>query len=242
VARSLSIPRRFTLAYVALAGIFGAAVGTFIVLEERSGPIPPPAWSAWKPTTSNPVEAQKQIANHVGARYHLPNEKKLVDVLAGQPGQPSDPIQTVAIARTLSPREKSDLRARVDTSQTAMYVLCGDSKTCAIEQQPTRLDALRGEALELALYTLRYIHEANSVVTFIGLSRVLFVTRSEFSRQLQVPLHTTLPQANAATPENLSRITSKNVDALTGPRLFEFRVNREASSGARVLLLAPPEN
>jgi hypothetical protein len=240
MARSLSLARRFSLAYLALAALFGGAVGTFVVLEERPAPTPPPPWSAWKPTTSNPVEAQKQIAEHVAARYHLPSGKKLVDVLAGQPGPASDPIRSVAVARTLDPKAKSDLRTVVDSRQTAMYILCGNTKTCAIEPTPERAADLRHEALELALYTFRYIDEASSVATFIGLSRVLFVTKSEFSRQLQAPLHATLPQANAPTPGRVSPIETKTADALTAERLFDYRVEHEATSGARVLLLAPP--
>jgi hypothetical protein len=236
----LSLARRFWLAYLALAGLFGAAVGTFIVLEQRPAPIPPPPWSVWKPTAGNPGAAQRQIAEHVGARYRLPSGKKLVDVLAGQPGPASDPIRTVTVARTLDPKTKSDLRARVDSRQTAMYILCGDSKTCAIESTPARAAALRREALELALYTFRYIDEAGSVATFIGLSRVLFVTKPEFTRQLQAPLRTTLPHANAPAPGKVSPTESKNTDALIATRLFDYRVVHEPTSGARVLLLAPP--
>jgi hypothetical protein len=240
VASSLSLARRFWLAYLALAGLFGAAVGTFIVLEERPAPTPTPPWSEWKPTAGNPGAAQQQIAEHVGGRYRLPSGKKLVDVLAGQPGPASDPIRTVAVARTLDPKAPSDLRARVDSSQTAMYILCGDVKTCAIEPTPAHAAALRREALELALYTFRYIDEANSVATFIGLSRVLFVTKPEFSRQLQSPLRVTLPQANAPTPGTVSPIENETVDSLTAKRLFDYRVEHEPTSGARVLLLAPP--
>jgi len=240
MAASLSLARRFWLAYLALAALFGAAVGTFIVLQERPAPIPPPPWSAWKPTAGNPGAAQQQIAEHVGARYRLPSGKKIVDVLAGQPGPKSDPIRTVAVARTLDPKARSDLRAVVDSRQTAMYILCGDAKTCAIEPTPARIAVLRREALELALYTFKYIDEASSVATFIGLSRVLFVTKPEFSRQLEAPLHVTLPQANTPTLGTVSPIQSKTVNDLTAKRLFDYRVEHEASSGARVLLLAPP--
>ena len=84
MAASLSLARRFWLAYLALAALFGAPVGTFIVLQERPAPIPPPPWSAWKPTAGNPGAAQQQIAEHVGARYRLPSGKKIVDVLAAR--------------------------------------------------------------------------------------------------------------------------------------------------------------
>ena len=238
MARSVSVTRRFTLAYLGLAALFGGAVGAFVVLEQRPAPIPAPPWSPWKPTTSDPVEAQKEIASHVGARYHLPGGKKLVDVLAGQPGPASDPIRTVAVARTLAPKVKSDLREVVDSRQTAMYVLCGHSKTCAIQQTPSRVAALRGEALELALYTFRYIHEADSVATFIGPSRVFFVTRAEVSQQLRVPLHATLPRANAPAVAQFSPTETRAVDALTAKRWFDYRF--DVSAGARVLLLAPP--
>jgi len=240
MARTVTVARRFTLAYLALAGLVGCAIGAFVVLERRPAPIPPPPWSSWKPTTSDPVEAQKQIAKHVAARYHLPSGQKLVDVLAGQPGPASDPIRSVAVARTLAPKARSDLREVVDSRQTAMYVLCGPSKTCAIKQTPARVATLRGEALELALYTFRYIDAADSVATFIGPSRVFFVTRAEVSRQLSAPLHTTLPRANAQAVAQFSPTETRAVDALTARRWFDYRF--DISTGARVLLLAPPEN
>ena len=69
MARSLSVARRFSLAYLALAGVFGAAVGAFVVLVERPAPTPPPPWSVWQPSAEDTGARQVQISNHVAAQY-----------------------------------------------------------------------------------------------------------------------------------------------------------------------------
>ena len=87
MARSLnvSVARKFWLAYLGLAALFGVAVGGFIVLVERPGPAPPPPWSAWVPAADKAGQRQQEIASHVGAQYKLASGNKLVDVYVGGP-------------------------------------------------------------------------------------------------------------------------------------------------------------
>jgi hypothetical protein len=243
----VSVARRFRLAYFGLAALFGVAVGAFIVAVERPAPAPPPPWSVWQPSASNPGIRQAQIAQHVEVQYHLPSGKRLVDVRAGGPGPASNPIQLVAISRTLTPQQKSDVLTTFNTEKTAMFILCGDGPNCSIgEGKPSvaRAKVLGREALELALYTLRYISEADSVVAFFPPaqgqqpSRVLLFTKDALSSQLHDPLRRTLPRAKPPLPGKISPAELKVVDSLTGPRVFKFRVE-QGQSGARVLVLVP---
>jgi hypothetical protein len=246
MARSLTLARRFWLAYLALAALFGGAVGTFVVLERRPAPKPPPPWSAWKPTESEAAGRQQEIATHVETQYHLPSGKTLVDVLPRGPVSGSGPIQEVAIAKTANPTQSSDF-SLIDAASTAMYILCGDGAKCSIKEgkpSTARAAVLRREALELALYTFRYMDAVRSVVIFFPPAKgkdpayVLFFTRDDFSDELHSPLRATLPHRKAPVPGRFPSGERKIVDELTTPRVFRFAVQTE-QNGARVLVLAP---
>jgi hypothetical protein len=244
MARSLSITRRFTLAYMALAVLFGAAVGAFIVVEARPAPTPPPPWSAWKPTEKDAVARLGEIAQHVEAQYHLPSGKKLVDVLPRGPAAP-EPIAEVGIANTPNPKQASDFSFS-HADSTAMFILCGDGPKCSIKEGKPSLArgaVLRREALELALYTLRYVDGADSVVAFYPPQKgkdptyAFYFDKSDFSNELRAPLRRTLPQSKAPVPGKLTSGELETVNALTTQREFRFAVQTD-QSGARVLLLA----
>jgi hypothetical protein len=241
----VNVGRRFRLAYFALAALFGAAVGAFIVVLERPAPTPPAPWSAWQPTAEGPGARQSQIAQHIQVQYRLTSGKRLVKVLPGGPGPATNPIQLVAISRTLTPQHQSDVLTTFNTEKTAMFILCGDGPKCSIGEgtaSKARGKVLGREALELALYTLRYIDDADSVVTFFppgkgeSPSHALLFTKDELSDQLNAPLRHTLPRAKPPLPGNLSVAERKVIDTLTGPRVFKFRVE-QGQSGARVLVL-----
>jgi hypothetical protein len=246
VAGRLSTARKFSVAYFALAALVGAVIGTFIVLVERPAPLPPPPWSAWRPVASDTLVRAQEIGTHIAAQYHLPSGKRLVRVVVGAPGTVGDPIRTVAIARTTHPTKQSDLLSLVDAKHSIMYILCGAGTKCSInEGKPSvaRAAVLRREALELALYTFRYVKGTTSVVTFFppkkgnNMSFALFFDRSSFTTQLGEPLRKTLP---TTTPQiSLTPAERKTVDLLTQRRVLYFVLERDASSGARVLVLAP---
>jgi hypothetical protein len=244
MARSLSLARRFRLAYLALAALFGGAVGTFIVLEERPAPKPPPPWSAWTPTENDAAAQREEIAQHVEAQYHLPSGKQLVDVLPRGPAAPQ-PIDEIGIAQTSNPTQASDF-AFSHADSTAMYILCGDGPKCSIKEGKPSLArgaVLRREALELALYTLRYVDGAESVVAFFPPQTgkdptfAFYFAKSDFSDELRNPLRQTLPHPKLQVPGVLTSSELKTVNALTTPREFRFAVQTD-QSGARVLLLA----
>lgn len=249
MARSLSVARRFSLAYLALAGIFGGAVGAFVVLVERPAPKPPPPWSAWQPTADSPGARQVEISDHVAAQYRLPSGKELVDVIAGSPGGPDNPIDAVAVAKTLNPRQNSDIYSLINSDKTALYNLCGDGTKpkCSIgEGKPSRSRGavLRREALELALYTFRYIDGVDSVVTFFPPQKggkatfAFFFVKDVFKDELQTPLRRTLPQARTLATNGVAPKERRTVDTLTFPREFRFGF-QTGTNGALVLVLVP---
>lgn len=246
MARPLALARRFWLAYVALAAVLGASIGLFVLAVEKPGPKPPPPWSAWQPIASSPQQRQDEIARYVARQYHLPSGHQLVNVLVGPPSDATKTIDRVALAKTLTPQQRSDILGMVSANETAMYVLCGDqSAKCAIsEGKPSKArgEVLRREALELALYTFRYVKEAQTVVTFfppaLGQvpSHALLFTRQSLSDQLKKPLRTTLPSPRAPLPGQLLPSEQRTVDGLT--RFLKYAFEQD-QNGSLVLVLAP---
>ena len=246
MAGTVNVRRRFSLAYLALAALLGAAIGSLVVFVERPAPKPPPPWSRWQPNEASRVARQQEIASHVGSQYHL-NGKPLVHVVVRDPNAAPTPIRDVAVARTLDPKQRSDVLAVVDSAKTAMYILCGDGPRCSIKEgKPSvaRGAVLRREALELALYSFRYLDNTESVVAFFpprkgqDLNHVYFFAKPDFKAQLKTPLRVTLPQSKLHVPGGLPQHERRTVDALTVPRQFRFALRRD-QGGANVLVLAP---
>ena len=243
----MNVARRFSVAYLALATLLGVAIGTLVMLVERPAPAPPPLWSPWQPNEASRVARQQQIASHVGSQYHLNGGKRLVRVVVRDPDASPNPIRDVAVARTLDPKQQSDVLGVVDSTKTAMYILCGDGPHCSIKEgKPSvaRGTVLRREALELALYSFRYLDDTDSVVAFFppqkgqDLNHVYFFAKSDFKDQLDAPLRFTLPQSKLHVPGSLAPHERRTIDALTVPRQFRFALRRERG-GANVLVLAP---
>jgi hypothetical protein len=248
MAEAVNVARRFSVAYLALAALLGVAIGTLVVLVERPAPTPPPPWSPWQPNEASRVARQQQIASHVGSQYQANGGKRLVRVIVRDPDASPNPIRDVAVARSLDPKQQSDVLGVVDSAKTAMYILCGDAKLhCAIKDgKPTvaRGTILRREALELALYSFRYLDNTDSVVAFFppqkgeDLNHVYFFAKADFKDQLDAPLRFTLPQSKLHVSGALAPRERRTVDALTVPRQFRFALRRERG-GANVLVLAP---
>jgi hypothetical protein len=247
VAAPLSTAKKFSIAYFALAAIVGGAIGTFVLLVERPAPLPPPPWSVWQPTANDKLVRAQEIGTHIAAQYHLKNGKRFVRVVVGSPdATASDPVQGVVLAKKV-PAVQSDVLSGVPATDAVMYMLCGDGANCTIDEgksSPARAAVLRREALELALYTFRYVKGVASVVTFVTLTPkktgkptklAMYFDRLSFTSQLDNPLHKTLGSPPAS--ETLAPSEKRTVDTLTNKRVLYFTLQR--SNGARVLVLAP---
>jgi len=240
--------RKFGVAYLGLAAIFGAAIGLFVVLVKRPAPPRPLPWSVWKPASPDRADETREIADHIAAQYHLPSGHRLVRVYVGGPGASSDPIRAVALATTVNPTTQSQIKGFVDVNQAVMYILCGTGVKCSIKEgkaSVARGAVLRREALELALYTFEYVKGTSSVLTFFppkpgnSMTHGFFFERRDFGTQLHRPLRHTLPQRLPPRTDKLSPAERTVVDQLTTTRQFSFSLKRD-QSGARVLVLAPP--
>ena len=128
-----------------------------------------------------------------------------------------------------------------------MYILCGDGPHCSIKEgtpSVARVAVLRREALELALYSFRYLDNTDSVFAFFpprkgdDLNHVYCFAKPDFKDELDSPLHLTLKQGKTHVPGNLAPRERRTVDALTVPRQLKFAL-RKVHGGANVLVLAP---
>jgi hypothetical protein len=254
-ARLAGYRRRFAGIYVALALIAGIAGGALIIELTKTDPGPAPAWSAWKPDGSDTARI-RHIADHVSTRYRFPDGDQLVVALAGPPtvtaggGDSTNPIPIRAIAvrpdTSTGKAEEDDIQI-FDASKSMQYVLCGLGDSCSITQgeaSEARHSLLRRQALELSLYTFKYVDGIGSVTVFLppppgGQSpgSAVFLRRSDVKDELSHPLASTI--APGAPP--IGQIPARELQTLnriTRPRLYRYEYT-QAQDLSAVLVLDP---
>jgi hypothetical protein len=252
-ARRLVYRGRFAAFYVLLAMIAGAGVGALIVLVGRGSPAPPPAWSAWEPTGSA-ERRTAQIGDHVSDPYRLPSGKALAPVTyAGQPnvtGPDGSVFQVRAVAvepDTSGGRAESDDIDTFDATNTVMYTLCGLGQACSVSEgqaSAERHALLRREALELALYSFKYIEGTETVLALLPprpdgqAATAVFLERSDVSAQLAQPLNETLTAPETPAIGQIPAEELQVIDRITRSRLYGYTY-LQAQDGSPIMVLSP---
>ena len=207
-ARTTGFQSRFTAIYIALAVIGGIGLGAFVVVLARPSSPPEPAWSAFEPNGSA-LAVTRQIANRVTRSYRS-RGNQLVAAFAGPPtvgaqgtdGASEVPVRVIAVRPDTSTGQAEESEVAVeDAAKSYQFVLCGLGRGCSIPDgvaSPEREALLRREALELALYTLKYVDSLESVTIFLppratgddtfAAANVLFLRRRELRTELAKPL------------------------------------------------------
>jgi hypothetical protein len=254
-ARSAGYRSRFGLLYLALAVVGGTAVGAFIVLLAEPDAAPAPRWSTWQPSGSDAARG-KQIADHVAPRYRLANGDQLAIALGGPPtvaagssqGTGSIPVRVIAVRPDTSRglAEEDDV-AIVDAAQSYQFILCGLGANCSIAggvPSEQRHALLRREAVELALYTFKYVDAIDSVTVFLpprpdgqAAPTAVFLTRGDISTELKKPLTQTFEPTTPRVGQLSGRELS-TVNRITRPRLYGYEY-QQAQDGSAVLILNP---
>jgi hypothetical protein len=246
--------RRFMIIFAVLALVAGAGVGALIVLLAQPESGPAPVWSAWEPKGSETARV-RQIADHVSTRYRFPEGDQLVVAIAGPPtvtagGDPANPIPVRAIAvrpdTSRGEAEEDDIEI-VDASKSMQYQLCGLGDGCSIaegEASTARHMLLRRQALELALYTFKYVDGIESVTIFLppppggeAQASAVFLRKGDVRDQLSRPLSRTL----APGAPSIGQIPARELQTLngvTGSRLYNFQYT-QAQDLSAVLVLDP---
>lgn len=250
---------RFAAIYFVLAALVGGAVGATIVLVSRDTP-PPTKWSSFEPDGSS-IARIRQIADHIARGYRAGN-RQLVFVdgsrpvfnVPGQAGSSPSEIDVSKIAvladTSKGQAEEGDYDI-YDANSSVSYKLCGAGTNCSISAgtpSTARLQLLRREALELALYTFKFVEDVDSVVVFLPpppptadgqqqSSGALFLRRSQVEDELKVPLSRTL--ATQPPPVGgMSTLESGVVDRLTRSNLYAFN-HQPFADGSLYLILSP---
>jgi hypothetical protein len=226
-----------------------AAAGVFaVIIAVRGGSGPSGPWSSWKPGDSGLGGAQ-EIADHVGHTYKLPNGAQLVSVRARDltipqlvPTDGSAQVVDVPFQLVQVGPKGDDIKLLA--GRGVLYSMCGLGNQCSIKSgkpTPQRLLVLRREALELALYTFRYMRDVRSVVVLTppakdGTNTGAMVFRRDTVRGLlDRPVTRTLgrrpPRIDGLRPRDTAKLR-----ALTQSHVFDYSV-QSAPDGSAVMVL-----
>jgi hypothetical protein len=233
---------RFVLVYALLAGVLGAAAAGIVLLSGTGGQSADTHWSTWSPTKFGSARVS-QIAQQVSKAYRGQGGSQLLDVIAKAPAVQNVPIKAVAVRNKSGNADEVSL---IDSGNSLMLVLCGGGPSCAIAKGAPTIERgrlVRREALELALYTFKYVGNVNYIVAFMPPKKgsapqyVVYFHRKDFDRELKRPLAETL---NAKTPAatTIAPRETKTIDTLTQPHMFKFTL-QQAQQGDAILVLDP---
>lgn len=238
-------------------------------------------WSLWSPPDSGTLAA-RDIADYIAPFYRLSNVTQLavvtvvnLETAATQAAQAqaaaagtasSAPSGTLQVAVRPSPTSS---QVSLLTGNTIAYDLCGIGHNCAIGSgQPSsaRLLLLRREALELALYTFKYLPSTQNVVAILPpgytestttstLSKTLptsqstakttpvdiavLFDRQELSPLLDRPLADTLPEQFPPTVTQMPTAPSAPLVAQVTARGLFSEQREQAQDGSNLLVLNP---
>lgn len=235
-----------------VAVLAGGKDDTTIVLKAG------PAWSPWSPNAASGTEAANQIASHVGAQYKLPNGHQLVGVVGGPLEVQQVPV-TIAIQQPAAQGGKVDF---LDDGAGVLYRMNGiGTADSRIPGRPStnRHMLLRREALELALYSFRYLGVSKAVVLFPPSVRatrsattgklvqskaaptaLLFRRdQSDMQSALVHPLASTLATETPSVSGVTRSPDARAVAALTNTKAYTYKL-QEANADLRLFLVLAP--
>jgi hypothetical protein len=245
-ARPTPYRSRFGFVLGALIGVGLATIALLVgVVANPGGSDVPPNWSTWKPTAKDGFAAAHQIAEHVGTKYRLGNGDQMVAVTSG-------PIEFLDVPLSVAVKTApSGGDIRLLDGKGVMYTLNGLGQQGSIKTgKPTnqRGALVRREALELALYTFRYIDDVDMVVallppvvkkgqpaTTMSPRPALFYRPGDLRPELDRPINATIAPATPR-PETIAPPEVKQIDAITTPNLFEATFQQAQDARAYLVL------
>jgi hypothetical protein len=240
---------RFGFLWGALAGIGVCAVAVGALLATSTGGDGPKLaehWSSWKPGTSRMVDGAADIAAHVGREYKLDSGDQLVTVSSGAIQLGGEPL---GVAVKPKGQELQLLRG-----DGLLYVLSGLGPGGAVaggKATKPRGRLLLREAVELALYSFRYLDDVTMIAIMLpppagtkasssdeNQTRAIFYRPGDLLDELQVPLSATLA-AKAPTPSKITKAEASQIDSLTLGNLFLAKIQPLESNLNYLVLTAP---
>lgn len=232
---------RFQFLFGALGALGLCAIGVFVLLLSAPKAAPPKPWSAWRPASSG-IDPAQQIAAHIAPEYRLGNGKQMVEVTGGPPTLQGQPM---TVGESRSGHEATRLEGN-----SVLYQLCGGGRNCSIKEGKPSVERallLSREALELALYTFRYVGGADQVIVTIPpapaaktpTKHALMFRAEDVADELGHPLSFTLSAETPRVSQMNRSIDAPIVKQLTGTKLYDY-VAEAIPQGGAVMLLSPP--
>jgi hypothetical protein len=242
---------RFALIYGGLAAIGIAAVVGLVVLVAKpsSGTsVSAKGWSDWKPDHGTTSQMATQIAQHVAREYKLNKSgAPLLAVVAGPP-QVTSGTHNISVSN-IAVKKKAASAAGIEiipSASTWKEQLCGiGGSGCSIasgKPTETRGRLVRREALEIALYTFKFLPAIKSIVAFMPPpagsppSTLLYLQRQNLTKQLDEPLSKTLPLAKPPLPTDSDAKEAPTIDKLTLPAVYSYNYQQLQDASALLVL------
>ena len=259
--------QKFRIAFAVLCGVALGAIAVAVVIavnnsNSRNAVTAAGHWSSWAPDTSG-SQGISEIADHIAPYYRVSASQQLDAVT------PISVSQTTAAGTTTG----SGLTVVVNTStssknqslallngKTVAYNICGlGPANCELAGTPStsRMLLMRREALELALYTFKYISGSQNVIAVLppgkttnsnsgaasgsGVTVVVGFVRKQLQPLLNIPISKTLqeyPPAASELPLWSQSEEAGLVDQITAHELFSSQIESQQEGGS-LLILSP---
>lgn len=244
---------RFMIGYMVIVLMVGAGLVTLAVMTRGdSGPTTTAAVGG-VPVREDGFQRAREIATEVGRQYRGANGEQIVAVTA-QPGEVSGlPLQYIALRHGRNqPLTEGDVSV-VEPGETALYSFCGlaGEQNCALpgEATPERLMLLRREAVELSLYTFKFLPEIQTVVSLLPpvprgegqapQTFAIYFQRRHLENVLGDPITKTLPERPPFAEGDIAQGETEMINRLTETRLFTSSFEQLPTQGV-ILNLSPP--
>jgi hypothetical protein len=200
-------------------------------------------WSPWHPRATDAIGGAEEIADKLGGSYKDAKEKSLTRVKGGLIALNTVPIQVAVPA--------AGDRFQVVPGLGVQYTLGGFGRDGRLEgttPSEERRRLLRREALELSLYSFRYLPGVDMVVALLPPApkaeqvhtepvarsaagkkvapdpyqrQALFWRRADLRKQLETPLTTTMA-LKAPKIDSVAPAEAKRIDRLTLDNLYTY--------------------
>jgi hypothetical protein len=239
--RSSSYSPRFQFLTGALVAVgIAAIIGIAVLIIGPSTTTPAPPWSPWKPTSKG-VAGAAEIAEHVAPEYKE-SGRQLVKIDANDLSFRGIPL---TVALQTAPEQGGQIQ--IHDEKGVLYQLCGLASTCAIDQgKPStkRGFLLRRAALELALYSFRYLEDVKQVVVLIPPVKghlqtiALYFQRNQVRNQLARPLTSSLVP-ETPTVDNVTHSPDYQLVDRATDEQFLFKLNGSGFNNGGLLVLEP---
>jgi hypothetical protein len=216
----------FRLAYGVLALAFWVSVAGFAYVMTRDDPASAKPWSSWRPKNNDLIGA-REISQHVSRKYKADTGKQLVVVQEHPPEIQGLALEAIGIRRKAANGQIDPYVALYGGRRTLIYAFCGLGQNCSVPglHTPARDRLLRREALELALYSFKYLDGIDTVVSLLPPTETagpnaVFFRKDQITNLLDRPLVKTLSIKDPPRESHYTGREAKLVESLTSNRTF----------------------